>query len=159
MSVKCEYEITSPFQRLHRWSLRMNTSNVIPHFIIDLIIHPCLDQSQSMLIKGAPEQLSKAQPIREYATSVTYCLIGKRPWSYDQKCCPIGGEIDHMIGIKPGALFNIRIPSYQQRNHHSRDWTTSLTTSSSLQVRYLMRGINGEKLGLKCLNVGKILTI
>ena len=27
------------------------------------------------------------------------------------------------------------------------------------QVRYLMRGINGEKLGLKCLNVGKILTI
>ena len=28
-----------------------------------------------------------------------------------------------------------------------------------IQVRYLMRGINGEKLGLKCLNVGKILTI
>ena len=28
-----------------------------------------------------------------------------------------------------------------------------------LQVRYLMRGINGETLGLKCLNVGKILTI
>ena len=27
------------------------------------------------------------------------------------------------------------------------------------QIRYLMRGINGEKLGLKCLNVGKILTI
>ena len=27
------------------------------------------------------------------------------------------------------------------------------------QVRYLMRGINGEKLGLTCLNVGKILTI
>ena len=27
------------------------------------------------------------------------------------------------------------------------------------QVQYLMRGINGEKLGLKCLNVGKILTI
>ena len=27
------------------------------------------------------------------------------------------------------------------------------------QVRYLMRGINGEKLGLKCLNVGNILTI
>ena len=34
-----------------------------------------------------------------------------------------------------------------------------MTTIFRLQVRHLMRGINGEKLGLKYLNVGKILII
>ena len=41
-------------------------------------------------------------------------------------------------------------------------WATFLSSGwwpNNRQVRYLMRGINGEKLGLKCLNVGKILTI
>ena len=58
---------------------------------------------------------------------------------------------------------------YQAISIHSADQMTfaldqfqriSLNGNNiGIQVRYLMRGINGEKLGLKCLNVGKILTI
>ena len=44
-----------------------------------------------------------------------------------------------------------------QWNHHGT-WQ-DMAVTVKIQVRYLMRGINGEKLGLKCLNVGNILTI
>ena len=39
--------------RFHRWSWEW-ISNFTPHFIIDVIIYPCWDYSQFMLINGPP---------------------------------------------------------------------------------------------------------
>ena len=61
--------------------------------------------------------------------------------------------------------FNIALPEQlrdKSSTHHLQFSLSNKNSSCDInitQVRYLMRGINGEKLGLKCLNVGKILTI
>ena len=52
------------------------------------------------------------------------------------------------------------IVHYAFGNQEGVNWSVRCKLGpNSIQVRYLMRGINGEKLGLKCFNVGKILTI
>ena len=52
-----------------------------------------------------------------------------------------------------------RLPAYLTGLWRLRGATAIISLDLiAVQVRYLMRGINGEKLGLKCLNVGKILT-
>ena len=44
-----KFIIHSNLERLHLWSLRMD---FIPHFIMDVINHPCWDWSQAMSLKG-----------------------------------------------------------------------------------------------------------
>ena len=58
------------------------------------------------------------------------------------------------LGFQAASIWGYDIPFQPPCMYSSSGF--DINTS---QVRYLMRGINGEKLGLKCLNVWKILTI
>ena len=51
------------FQRLDRWSLRINILYILyitPHFVIHVITYPCRDSSWFLLVKGGP----RGQPYR-----------------------------------------------------------------------------------------------
>ena len=49
-------EITYPFLNFNGCTVEFHEGigNFIPHFIMDVITHPCWDLSQTMLVKGDP---------------------------------------------------------------------------------------------------------
>ena len=55
MSIKVCDEIPYPFPNFNGTAIEVWewTSNLIPHFMMDVIPYPCWDYNESMLVKGA----------------------------------------------------------------------------------------------------------